>query len=235
MHQGKIFLTIIPARGGSKRLPRKNVLDLGGKPLIAWTIEAARDCPFLDEVMVTTDDVEIADVAERHGANVPFLRPTFLASDTATSFDAIKHAIDFYKHELGKEFDFVVLLQPTSPLRGARNISGAIELLAQKDADAIISVCEVDHSPLWMNTLPNDLSMDKFIRDEVKNVRSQDLPKNYRLNGAIYICRTTKLLAEGSFFISKNIFAHIMSRDASVDIDDISDFKMAQCLLSEHQ
>lgn len=233
MHQGKTFLAIIPARGGSKRLPRKNVLDLGGKPLIAWTIEAALDCTFLDEVMVTTDDDEIAVVAKRHGAKIPFLRPSALASDTASSFDAIKHTIDFYKRELSKEFDFVVLLQPTSPIRGSRDVSDAIELLVHKNADAIISVCEVDHSPLWMNTLPDDHRMDNFLRDEVKNVRSQDLPKNYRLNGAIYICRTARLLAERSFFISGNIFAYIMKKDASVDIDDISDFKLAKCLLSE--
>ncbi len=233
MHQGKTFLAIIPARGGSKRLPRKNVLDLGGKPLIAWSIEAARSCPFVDEVLVTTDDDEIAEVAKLYGANVPFLRPASLASDTATSFDTIRHAIDFYKHELGKEFDFVVLLQPTSPLRASLEVSNAIDLLSQKDADAIISVCEVDHSPLWMNTLPSDLSMDKFLRDEVKNVRSQDLPRNYRLNGAIYICRTSRLLTEMSFFISDNIFAYIMKKDVSVDIDDLSDFKMAQCLISE--
>jgi CMP-N-acetylneuraminic acid synthetase len=230
MHHGKSYLAIIPARGGSKRLPRKNVLDLGGKPLIAWTIEAALGCPFLDEVMVTTDDIEIAEVAKRHGAKVPFLRPANLASDKATSFDSIKHAIDFYQHELGKEFDFIVLLQPTSPLRKARDISDAIELLEQKNADAIISVCEVDHSPLWMNTLPDNLSMDKFIRDDVKNVRSQDLPKNYRLNGAIYICRTTELLKNGTFFILENIFAYIMNRETSVDIDDFSDLALAKCI-----
>lgn len=227
------ILALIPARGGSKRLPRKNVLDLAGKPLIAWTIEAALGCPFLDEVMVTTDEDEIAEVAKRHGAKVPFLRPAYLASDTATSFDAIKHAIDFYREELGKNFDFVVLLQPTSPLRNSRNISEAIELLVEKNADAVISVCEVDHSPLWMNTLPSNLSMSKFLRDEVRNVRSQDLPKNYRLNGAIYICRTDRLLAESSFFIATNIFAYIMCNDASVDIDNVSDFKLANFLLSD--
>ena len=233
MYQGKTFLAIIPARGGSKRLPRKNVLDLAGKPLIAWTIEAALGCPFLDEVMVTTDDLEIAEVARQHGANVPFLRPAALASDTATSFDAIKHAIDYYRYELGKEFDFVVLLQPTSPLRNAQNISAAIELLMQKNADAVISVCEVDHSPLWMNTLPADHSMDNFLRDEVKNTRSQELAKNYRLNGAIYICKTSRLLEEKSLFISNNIFAFIMNKDNSVDIDDLSDFKYANFLLAQ--
>jgi CMP-N-acetylneuraminic acid synthetase len=224
-------LAIIPARGGSKRLPRKNVLDLGGKPLIAWTIEAALGCPLISEVMVTTDDDEIAEIAKQYGANVPFMRPSELASDTATSFDAIKHAINFYRTELGQAFDFVILLQPTSPLRNSQHISEAIELLSQKKADAIISVCEVDHSPLWMNTLPADCCMDKFLRDEVRNVRSQELPQNYRLNGAVYICRTNRLLAEKTFFISNNIFAYIMSKETSIDIDDQSDFKLAKCLL----
>lgn len=232
MLEGKTFLVIIPARGGSKRLPRKNVLDLGGKPLIAWTVEAALGCPFLDEIMVTTDDHEIAEVAKGRGAKVPFLRPESLASDTSGSFDVVKHAIEFYQDELSKEFDFVVLLQPTSPLRSSQDIVEAIELLLLKNADAIISVCEVDHSPLWMNTLPADHSMARFIREEVKNTRSQDLPKNYRLNGAIYICQTRRLLQEKSFFISDNIFAYVMTKEASVDIDDLSDLKLAKFFLS---
>ncbi len=235
MYQGKSFIAIIPARGGSKRLPKKNVLDLGGKPLIAWTIEAVRSCPIVDEVMVTTDDEEIANVAKKYGANVPFLRPAILAGDTATSFDAIKHAIDYYKHELGREFDFVILLQPTSPLRKSENILDAIELLIQKNSDAVISVCEVDHSPLWANTLPSDLCLDKFLRDDVKNMRSQDLPKYYRLNGAIYICRTERLLEEKSFFISNNNYAYVMHKEESVDVDDLFDFKMAKCIMSEDQ
>lgn len=232
MHQGKTFLAIIPARGGSKRLPRKNVLELAGKPLIAWTIEAAIKCTYLDEVMVTTDDDEIAKVAKAFGANVPFHRPAVFASDTSASFDAIKHAIDFYREQLCKTFDYVVLLQPTSPLRAARHITEAIELRAQKNADAVISVCETDHSPLWMNTLPENHSMAKFMRDEVKNKRSQDLPKNYRLNGAIYICQAEKLAKEKTFFIEDNIFAYVMDKNASIDVDDMNDFMMAKCLLS---
>lgn len=231
MHQGKSYIAIIPARGGSKRLPKKNVLDLGAKPLIAWTIEAALGCPFLDEVMVTTDDGEIAEVAKRHGAHVPFMRPDALASDTATSFDAIKHTIDYYQFELRKRFDFVVLLQPTSPLRNSQNISGAIELQAKKNADAIISVCEVGHSPLWMNTLPNDHSMAGFIRDEVKNKRSQDLEKFYRLNGAIYIVSVDVLLAEQTFLPEHNSYAYPMSAECSVDIDTKSDLQLAACIL----
>lgn len=234
MYRDKTFLAIIPARGGSKRLPRKNVLDLAGKPLIAWTIEAALGCSFLDEIMITTDDDDIADVAKKYGANVPFLRPAELASDTATSFDVINHAVGYYKSKLGKEFDFVVLLQPTSPLRNARNISDAIELLAQKHADAVVSVCEVEHSPLWMNALPADHSMAKFLRDEVKKSRSQELPQNYRLNGAIYICHTRRLLEENTLFISDNIFAYIMNQDVSVDIDTKYDLFLAACILQNH-
>ncbi|MDP1604438.1 MAG: acylneuraminate cytidylyltransferase family protein [Legionella sp.] len=227
MYNGKTFLAIIPARGGSKRLPRKNVLDLGGKPLIAWTIEAALGCPFLDEVLVTTDDEEIAEVAKRYGANVPFLRPPELASDTAISFDVIKHAINFYKIERGKEFDFVMLLQPTSPFRSTQNISEAIELRVEKNADAIISVCEVEHSPLWMNTLPADHSMAKFIREDVKNKRSQELNTFYRLNGAIYLCNIKVLLEKKSFFTDYAIYAYLMSLECSVDIDTNMDLLLA--------
>ena len=232
MHKEKKFLAIIPARGGSKRLPRKNVLDLAGKPLIAWTIDAALYCPFLDEIMVTTDDEEIAETARRYRANVPFLRPAELGSDTATSFDAVKHAIDYYKYYLSMEFDFVVLLQPTSPLRDSDDISKAINFLFDKNADAIVSVCEVEHSPLWVNTLPTDLNMTQFLKTETTSMRSQDLPKHYRLNGAIYICRTERLLFEKSFFISDNIFSYIMEKEASVDIDDQHDFKFASYLIS---
>lgn len=227
MHNGKSFLAIIPARGGSKRLPRKNLLDLAGKPLIGWSIAAARECQYIDEVMVTTDDAEISNVARLYGANVPFVRPAELATDTSSSFDAIKHAIEHYRTQLDKRFEFIVLLQPTSPLRSSDEITAAIELLEKKKADAIVSVCEVDHSPLWMNKLPADLSMDNFIHDEVKNIRSQDLPTYYRLNGAIYICSTERLLAEKTFFLSSGIYAHLMSREASVDIDDAVDFNLA--------
>lgn len=235
MHQGAKFLAIIPARGGSKRLPRKNILDLGGKPLIAWTIEAALGCAYIDEVMVTTDDGEIAAVAKEYGAEVPFLRPAVLASDTATSFDAVKHTIEFYRDELGKHFDYVVLLQPTSPMRSSKDISEAIEMLTHKGADAVISVCEADHSPLWMNTLPPDHSMVGFIREEVKNKRSQDLETFYRLNGAIYICGVEKLFEQKTFILRNSIFAYPMSAESSVDIDTRMDFVIALSILQNQK
>jgi CMP-N,N'-diacetyllegionaminic acid synthase len=232
MIEGKTFLAIIPARGGSKRLPRKNMLDLAGKPLIAWTIEAARKSKYLDEVMVTTDDIEIADVAKKYGATTPFIRPESLASDTTTTYDTVEHAINYYKQKLYKTFDYIVLLQPTSPLRDERHIDEAIETLRQKDADAVISVCEVEHSPLWSNILPDDGDMSGFLKDEVKNRRSQDLPAYYRLNGAIYICRSDRLVDEKSFFLSTNLYAYMMSKQDSIDIDNKIDFDFADFLLS---
>ena len=225
MLNGKTFLAIIPARGGSKRLPRKNVLDLAGKPLIAWSIEAGLKNKYIDKVIVTSDDDEILAIAKDFGSET-IKRPDELASDTATSFDAIKHTIENLER-----YDYIVLLQPTSPLRTAEQIDEAIELLESKNADAIVSVCEMDHSPLWSNTLPEDRSMNDFIRDEVKNKRSQDLEPYYRLNGAIYITKVDKLLEEKSFFLEKNIYSYRMNRESSVDIDEKIDFKFAEILI----
>ncbi|HEY3308698.1 MAG TPA: acylneuraminate cytidylyltransferase family protein [Desulfuromonadaceae bacterium] len=233
MIEGKTILAVIPARGGSKRLPRKNVALLAGKPLIAWSIEAANGSKYVDEVMVTTDDDEIATASHIHGATVPFLRPKELATDTATTFDVIEHVIGFYKNELLKCYDIVLLLQPTSPLRTSKDIDDAIQYLVQKNADAIVSVCETDHSPLWANVLPDDLSMAGFIRDEVKNKRSQDLETCYRLNGAIYLCNIERLLSERTLLISNNIFGYVMQKEKSVDIDSIIDLKLCELLMKE--
>jgi CMP-N,N'-diacetyllegionaminic acid synthase len=229
MYKSKTFLGIIPARGGSKRLPRKNVLDLCGKPLIAWSIKAGLNSKYIDKVVVSSDDDEILNISSNFGAET-IKRPVELASDTATTFDAIKHTIDNFEN-----YDYIVLLQPTSPLRDAKHIDEAIELLEEKQADAVVSVCEVDHSPLWSNTLPENGNMSSFLRDEVLNKRSQDLEKYYRLNGAIYICKTEKLLEEKSFFLKENIFAYIMDRKSSVDIDEEVDFKIAEVLMEEYK
>jgi len=228
MYQDKTFLAVIPARGGSKRLPRKNVLDLCGKPLIAWSIEAGLQSKYINKVIVTSDDDEILEVSKKYGADA-IQRPDDLASDTATTFDAIKHAIDNCE-----KYDYVVLLQATSPLRDEKHIDEVIELLESKNADAVISVCEMDHSPLWSNTLDENLSMKGFLKDEVLHKRSQDLEKYYRLNGAIYICKTDKLLANKSFFLKNNIFAYKMDRKSSSDIDEEIDFKIAEVLMGKN-
>jgi len=226
VYKDKTFLAIIPARGGSKRLPRKNVLDLAGKPLIAWSIEAGLNSKYIDKVVVSSDYAEILAVSKKYSAE-SITRPEELASDTATTFDAIKHTIDNVE-----QYDYIVLLQATSPLRDTKHIDEAIELLESKNADAVVSVCEMDHSPLWSNTLDESLSMQGFLRDEVLNKRSQDLEKYFRLNGAIYICRTGKLLEEKSFFLKENIYAYKMNRESSIDIDEEIDFKIAEVLIN---
>jgi CMP-N,N'-diacetyllegionaminic acid synthase len=225
MYKSKTFLAIIPARGGSKRLPRKNILDLAGKPLIAWTIAAGLKSKYIDKVIVTSDDDEILSIAQDSGSAV-LKRPNNLASDKATTFDTIKHAI-----EKINRYDYIVLLQPTSPLRDQKHIDAAIELMLDRNADALISVCEMDHSPLWSNTLPEDGSMCNFLRDEVVNRRSQELETYYRLNGAIYICKTDKLLEEESFFLKNNVYAYIMDRKSSIDIDEEIDLKIADIIM----
>ena len=227
MFKNKTFLSIIPARGGSKRLPRKNVLDLCGKPLISWTIEAALYSKYLDEVVVTSDDSEILGIANNMKVR-SIERPPHLASDTASTFDAVKHTIDNID-----SYEYIVLLQPTSPLRNATHIDKAIELLARKDVDAVISVSNISHNPAWSNTLDESLSMKNFINKEFLKKRSQDLEKYYKLNGAIYICKTKKLLEEKSFFLRDNIFAFIMSAISSIDIDKKEDFEFANLYLSK--
>ncbi len=226
MDEKRGFLAVIPARGGSKRLPRKNLLECGGKPLVAWSIEAARKSRYIDTTLLSSDDKEILTVGEQYGIET-LERPRSLADDTSSTFDAVAHAIA----QCSKEYEYIVLLQPTSPLRTAAHIDAAIEQLHRSGADAIVSVCEMEHSPLWSNTLPDDGSMENFLDESVRHSRSQDLPTYYRLNGAIYICKTTRLLEEKSFMIRKNIVAYIMDRRSSVDIDEALDFEFATLLL----
>lgn len=224
------ILAIIPARGGSRRLPGKNIKRLHGKPLLQWAIESVSGVKDINRVIVSTDCPEIAEIAEKSGAEVPFIRPAELASSTSPSVDVIKHALQFYEAQ-GEHFDYVLLLQPTSPIRNAQHTQGAIELLKEKHADAVVSVCECDHSPLWSNTLPDDQSMESFIRPELKNTRSQDLPDYFRLNGAIYITKVSRFFEENSLLLSSNIYAYIMDGESSVDIDHELDFLLAETIL----
>lgn len=232
MIDDKRLLAIIPARGGSKRLPRKNVIQLGGRPMISYTIAAGLGSRHIDKLAVSTDDPETAQIAAAWGAPVPFLRPASLATDETSSFEVLRHAVEYFAATGAGRFDFVVMLQPTSPLRGSADIDGAVALLRDRKADAVISVCECEHSPLWANTLPDDRSMANFLPDGVKNRRSQDLPLHYRLNGAIYICRIERMLEEKTLFLRDNIYAYLMPREKSVDVDTMLDLKLCEALLS---
>lgn len=233
MYEGRRILAVIPARGGSKGLPGKNIRELGGKPLIAWSIEAGRQSRYVDQLVVSTDSKEIAQVAELWGGNVPFLRPADLATDGAKGVDAILHAIHWHQ-ERGEFFDLVLVLQPTSPLRTARDIDRAVELLFEKSASAIVSVCPTDHHPWWANTLPEDGSMKDFLRPELKNTNRQALPEFCRLNGAIYLAEIP-FLEKTNSFITEGTFAYVMATEASVDIDTIFDLHLAEILLKERK
>ncbi len=220
MYKKKKYLAVILARGGSKRLLKKNLKNLNGKPLVVHTILSALKCKYLDEIIVSSDDKEILKVSKKYGANT-IKRPKYLANDKAKSFHALKHVI-----ENTSTFDYVILLQPTSPLRNEKHINDAINLLEKKNADSIISVCKTDHYPLWSNVLPKNGSMKNFF-----NKRSQDFKNYYRLNGAIYICKTSSFLKEKSFFLKNNIYAFEMLKEESIDIDTEFDFKIAKALM----
>ncbi len=225
IHKKKL-LAIIPARSGSKRLPEKNILNFLGKPLVAWTIKAAINSKYIDRVVVSTDSDKIANISKTYGADVPVIRPSILATDNSKSTDVVIHLLDELESS-GHYYDYVILLQPTSPLRQTIDINNAIQQLIRTKSNAIISVCEVDHHPLWCNTLPKDKSMDNFIDLDIKNKRSQDLPINYRLNGAIYMCNVKSLRKNKNFFLEKKCGAYIMDKNISIDIDCQNDFDLA--------
>lgn len=222
-------IAIIPARSGSKGLKDKNIKLLNGKPLIWYTIKAAVEAGCFEEVMVSTDSEHYAEIARECGASVPFLRSADKSSDTAGSWDVVKEVLSKYQTK-GITFDTVCLLQPTSPLRKAEHILGAYKELESLPSDAITSVCEVDHSPLWCMTLDSTLSLNKF-RNNVDSIPRQQMPQYFRLNGAIYI-RKLAYTEKEIYLMDKTEVAYIMPKYFSVDIDDIVDFKYAEALMT---
>ncbi len=228
MINNKKVMAIIPARGGSKRLPRKNVLPLKGKPLIGWTIEAAQQSKYIDTVFVSTDDQEIADVSQKFGVDVPELRPEKLASDTATTESVLFYTLN----KFGSDVDIIVILQPTSPLRTAQHIDEALELFIKKEAFSVVSVTPCEHSPLWANTLPKDGSMGGFLRPEALQ-RSQDLEEFYRLNGALYFFNVDKLKALGEICYTSESFSYVMNNHVSFDIDNKLDFELVEFFMKK--
>jgi CMP-N,N'-diacetyllegionaminic acid synthase len=223
------ILYIIPARGGSKGLPGKNIRLLHGIPLIAYSIKAALDTKNKGTVMVTTDDDTIAAIAEQYGAAIPFIRPAHLSDDAASTTDVILHTLDFYEKS-GKQFDYLVLLQPTSPIRLADDIDAAFTLLKNENAKAVVSVCEAEHHPLWANVLPENGCMKDFIREDIKGKNRQQLPVYYRLNGSIYIS-SVETFRSNKTFIHAHTIAYKMPLERSVDIDHEIDFMLAGLLL----
>jgi CMP-N,N'-diacetyllegionaminic acid synthase len=225
LYKKKKYLAVILARGGSKRLPGKNIKNLKGKPLIAYTILSASKCKYLDEIIVSSDDQKILDVSKKYCVKT-IKRPKYLANDDAKSFDALKHVL-----KNNPNFDFVVLLQPTSPLRNEKHIYKAIELLEKKNAKAIISVCKSEQSLLNHNISLKNFSLQDLFKKNFLKKNTQDFKDHYKLNGAIYICEIKKFLKEKSLFLKKSIYAFEMHREESIDIDTKFDFEIAKTLI----
>lgn len=228
MYKDKRFLAIIPARSGSKGLINKNIKELNGKPMIAYTIEAAIKSRVFDDIIVSTDSQEYADIAIQYGAKVPFLRPNHLSTDESTTNEVIVHCLNELS-ENRNEYDYFMILQPTSPLRTSIDIVDAVDLLFEKKANSIVSVCESEHSPMYMNTINESLSLREFISKDVK-MRRQELPKYYRLNGAIYLSDVINYLSEGDLY-GENSYAYVMNKKNSIDVDDELDFNIAEYLI----
>lgn len=225
-------LAVIPARSGSRGLPDKNIKLLNGKPLMAYSIEAALQCGLCDRVHVSTDSEEYAEIGRRYGADVPFLRSAEMSSDTAGSWDVVLEVLQRYEQQ-GESFDAVILLQPTSPLRRVEDIQGAFKDFVEKDADSVVSMCEMDHSPLWSNVLPENLSLENFTRPEANRPRQQ-LPTYYRPNGAIYIVKVDYLRKSTDLSRSGG-YAYIMDKHLSPDIDTQFDFDFVEFLLKKKE
>ena len=222
-------IAIIPARRGSKGLKYKNIKLLNGKPMMAYSIEAAKQSGIFDCVHVSTDSGEYARIAREFGADVPFLRSDELSSDTAGSWDVVRWTMEQYAM-LGREFDCVTLLQPTSPLRTEEDIQKGYHLMQVKQADAVVGVCEMDHSPLWSDTLPEDGNMNGFL-DRAANAGRQKLPVYYRINGAIYMLKDSVLAHAETALYGEGTYAYIMPKQRSVDIDDAFDFTIAETII----
>ncbi len=217
---------LIPARGGSKEIPRKNIKLIAGKPLIVWTIEAALRSRLLDAVIVSTDDLEIADIARRAGAKVPFLRPPELAQDQTPGIASVLHAIDQLP-----QYDSVLMLQPTSPLRTTEDIDGCLGFATQKNALSMVSVTEAATHPSWVYHLNSDTTLVRFI-EAGPIARRQDLPPAFALNGAMYFAQV-KWLRLNASLIGAETMAYVMPKEHSVDLDTPLDWKFAELLLKE--
>ena len=223
----KKVIAIIPARGGSKGLPRKNIKNLAGKPLIAWTIELALKSRYLDRVIVSTEDDEIAKISKKYGAEV-IKRPKKLATDKTETIDVIFHVLRTLKKE-NYTPEIIILLQPTSPLRSADDVNKAIEYFFKNECESVVSICEFEHSPYWAFKIKRRYLTPIFGWKYFK-IRRQDLPKAYIPNGAIFIAAVKTLEKYKSFYTHKTL-PYIMSVERSIDIDSEIDFKLAELIL----
>lgn len=227
MYKGKRIVATINARGGSKGVPGKNIRDLGGLPLIAWTIREARRSAMIDRVIVSSDDEGILAVARSHGADTPFIRPAELARDDTPGVDPVLHVVEALKPDV---YDYIVLLQPTSPLRTVQDIDGCIIACLDAALPCLISVTEADKSPYFMFTMAPDGLMSPVIAQERFHTRRQDLPRVVAPNGAVYVADCA-WLARTRSYLTPETRGYEMPRERSQDIDGLLDFDICELLL----
>lgn len=228
MINNKRVLALIPARGGSKGIPHKNIVSLADKPLIAYTIEAGIGSKYIDNCTVSTDDNDIAKVSKYYGANVPFMRPDYLGLDSSKTIDAIVHAIEYYS-SINDKYDILVLLQPTSPLRTSKHIDEAIEEFVNKERSSLVSISEVNDNPVLIRSFEGKNGKLIPLINENSTVRRQDMRKYYRINGAIYINNISDINRDTSF--NDNEYGYVMDQENSIDIDTLADLEEAERLL----
>jgi N-acylneuraminate cytidylyltransferase len=229
MLDNKTVLAVIAARGGSKGLPGKNLAEAVGKPVIAWSIESAKQSQYIDRLILSSDDADIISVAESWGCEAPFVRPKELAGDTAKIEDALIHALDAVQ----EEYDYLVLLQATSPLRAAEDIDSCLEMCRKTGAPACVSVTLPDKSPYWMYRVAEDGRMQRLLDDGAEYSRRQDLPPVYAINGAVYVAEVP-WFKEYRGFVGAETRAHVMPPERSVDIDERRDLLLLRALLGEN-
>lgn len=219
-------LALIAARGGSQRVPRKNIKLAGGKPLIAWTVEAAMQASCVTRCVVTTDDSEVAEVAIRYGADVPFMRPVELAQANSTSMDTVIHCLRWLEQNENYIPDYFIFLQPTSPLRDSTDIDRAFEVFQKQKIEAMVSVAAVREHPRWIYDIKSDGKMELVIKD------AQFPESMYAPNGAIYIYKVKNFL-QTKQWLPEATFAFVMPPEKSIDVDTPFDFKIADLLLGQ--
>ena len=229
MFDKKKILAIIPARGGSKGIPRKNIRNLGGKPLISWTIEAAKKSKYIDRLILSSEDEEIIAVAKKYGCEVPFIRPAELAMDDTPGTAPVLHVIQILK----EHFDYLVLLQPTSPFRTAEDIDGAIQHCIGNKEDACVSVVESEKHPAWMFFLTERKKLAPVLDQKTLVTHRQQLAPVYVLNGAIYVVNVRVFLQEEIFLLPNRTISYQMPKERSIDIDSEFDFKQCEWIAKE--
>lgn len=232
MYKDKKILAVIPARGGSKGVPRKNIIEVGGHPLIKYTIDCGKNSKYLDRTVISTEDLLIKRVAEENGGDVPFLRPKELAEDTSKTIDCIVHAVNTLK-SMGEEYDYVIILQNTVPLRKSWHVDEAIEMIVDSSERSLVSISEVDEHPILMRTLNEDKTVKNLLHMN-STMRRQDFPKFYKVDGAIAIQKI-----DDEFNLETSIndgkLGYVMKRKYSTDIDNYLDIKIIEYYLEKEK